>query len=90
VAEETEDEYKIKPILERFDCNQNELYESLVGQFEKVCVSYMSSRDDIRKATFREVWCCLTQAFIDCHDSNEELKLRVKEMLDSIEKTIEE
>ena len=79
-----EDEYKIKPILERFNADDDEIFTALVEQFDNVCGDYMDTREGIRKAAFTEMVCFLQMALIDYETKGEDLKARIEKIIEAV------
>lgn len=72
-----EDEYKIKPILEEYNCNI-EVLKPLEDRFNKICGNYLDDKEGIRKAVFTEFEVCLKMALRDYQENNIDLVERIE------------
>jgi hypothetical protein len=67
----------------RFNADDDEIFNAVVEQFNKVCVSYMDTHEGIRKAAFIEMVCFMQIALIDHQTKGEDLKERIEKIIDA-------
>jgi hypothetical protein len=85
MKETPEDEYRIKPILKRFDIEDEQLYEALVEQFDRVCGDYMRVTKDVKNSINLSISCVLKVCLDFDEDGKKPLRKSIKDLADQLE-----
>ena len=79
-----DDEYIIKPILEKHGIDNDELLKDLSSHFDRFCHEYMDSHDGIRNAAFTEVLCFLMVALREHQTGKVPLQEGIQKLIGSL------
>lgn len=80
------DEYKIKPVLDKFDIDDDKVVEALTEHFDKFVNTYLRDSDHIRKAAFTEVAAHLLMVLMEAEDDEKSLRTRITDVVDHLVK----